>query len=494
MGKMLEFIMPGLAAKRAKQLAELYKTRAIVKLLESVPEWAQDDDENEWYNLGEKYETYTEEDLQTLRENVKKLYYTNPSARGIIEDMVLFVVGRHATMVPEDEKALEYWAGKKSQGGKPTGDEGWVDKNKWDKRAKEAVRRIFRDGEVFIRFFEAQDGGEIRFIEPDEITDYQNKHSYGIEVDPNDVEKVISYRRTFFRGQVEYHETIPAEEIVHWKILCDSNEKRGVPFLIGVAKYIKQYERWLGDRVRLNRLRNLFNLIIKPEGVTPATFKSSNFSDETTTPSGKTPNTKIPKPGSAVIAQGVDYDFKSLDLNATDTAADGRAIERMICKGTGLVEGVVTGDYSNQSFASSLVAESPMVKTIESWQDEVEGMFQEVLKKIFELAISAGKLPEGTSLKAVANFATMVHRDVKADTEAYQIHKENRWASNKTLSTKLGYDYEDEQAQIKKEDEEEDERIKKMDGYGMPGENPNPNENPKNKEPEDNDRRRKEQT
>ena len=474
MSKIFETLFPGIAAARQRSIVELERSRAMLKLFESVPEWAQDGDENEWRELGKGRENYSEADLRTLREQSRKLYYTNPSARGVIETMVMFIVGRHATMVPEaeGEKPLQYWTD-------------WADENGWDKRAKEAVRRLFRDGEVFVRFFETDGGIVIRFVEPSEITDETSDHSYGIETDPDDVEKVIKYHRSYMKGNVKATEVIPAEEIVHWKILCDSNEKRGVSFLIGIAKYIKQYGRWLDDRVRLNRLRSIYNLIIKPDGITPANFKSQAWNDETTTPVGSTPSSKIPKPGTAIIAQGVDYEFKTLDLKANDTQHDGRAIERMICKGTSLVEGIVTGDYSNQNYASSLVAESPMVKAIEGWQDEVEGLFQAIFKKVFEGAIKANKLPGDTSIKSAANFATMVHRELDKDTAAYAMHSEKRWASNKTISVKLGYDYEDEQEQIDKEDKDEEERMKKMTGYEMPGVIPQgkeQNQNGKDKE------------
>lgn len=481
MGKILETLFPGIAAARQRSIVELERGRAMLKLFESVPEWARDEDETEWRELGKGRENYTETDLRTLREQARKLYFTNPSARGVIETMVMFIVGRHATMVPEaeGEKPLQYWTD-------------WADENGWDKRAKEAVRRLFRDGEVFARFFETTEGEVIRFVEPSEITDENNKHSYGIETDPDDVEKVINYHRSFMKNGVKASEIIPADQIVHWKILCDSNEKRGVSFLIGIAKYIRQYGRWLDDRVRLNRLRSIYNLIIKPDGITPANFKSQAWNDETTTPPGKTPSSKIPKPGTAIIAQGVDYEFKTLDLKANDTQHDGRAIERMICKGTSLVEGIVTGDYSNQNYASSLVAESPMVKAIEAWQDEVEGLFQTIFKKVFEAAIDANKLPGGTSTKSAANFATMVHRDLDKDTTAYAMHSEKRWASDKTIAVKLGYDYEDEQDQIKKEDKDEEERMKKMTGFDMPG--ANPQDNKPGKEQDDNDRSGKSKT
>ena len=57
----------------------------------------------------------------------------------------------------------------------------------------------------------------------------------------------------------------------------------------------------------------------------------------------------------------------------------------------------------------------------------------------------------------------MIHRDIEKETKAFQIHKQERWASDKTLSEKCGYDPEYENEQIRREEEAEAEREKKRD-------------------------------
>jgi len=456
---MLEKIFPAWSAKReeAKYLATVY--RKASGLIESTPEFAQDTDEGEWTLLDGSKDSYSEQDLDTLREQARKLYYKDPGARGLIESMIGFILGRNASVMAEDEETQAYW-------------DAWcADKqNKFDMRSKELVKRLLRDGEFFLRFFNTASqisymyGNEkdpksktaeyqtIRFIDPEEIKDTSNTHSYGIETDPDDVETVLKYHRCFIKGNVEHTDVIDAGEIVHGKILCDSNEKRGKSFLIGIAKYLKNYQLWLDDRIRLNRIRNFFHFVIKPQGELSAAGLKAKFQNES---SSSSTSKQMPKPGTALVAKGVDYDFKNLNINASDTKDDGRNIERMICKGTQLVEGVVTGDYSNQNFASALVAESPMVKAIENWQDIVSGYIQEIFEKVVKYGKKVNAIPQDASENCSVNFASMVHRDLQQDTQAYQIHKMNGWASDKTLSAKLGYDYEDEQAQIDIEGEKE---------------------------------------
>ena len=108
---LFERLFPRLGAKRAERLLQIRRAQVLRGLLESVPDWAQDDDEDEWQVLGSSSCGYTETDLQTLREQARSMYYTSPSARGVIETAVLFIVGRHAKVLAQDKsgKVQEYW-------------------------------------------------------------------------------------------------------------------------------------------------------------------------------------------------------------------------------------------------------------------------------------------------------------------------------------------------------------------------------------------------
>jgi len=100
-----------------------------------------------------------------------------------------------------------------------------------------------------------------------------------------------------------------------------------------------------------------------------------------------------------------------------------------------------------------------MVKAIENWQDLVGDYVIEIFKKVIKYGKKVGAVSSEASENCSVNFATMVHRDLQKDTTAYQVHKQNGWASDKTISAKLGYDYEEEQAQIDAENEKEKERV-----------------------------------
>jgi len=432
--------------RKAKELFELKQYERAIQVMESLPTFAQDNDEGQWKTLSSGKAVYSEEDIQKMQVAARDMYYKNPLARGIIETIINFTIGKECQITAGDDNEVvqEYW------------DE-FCKVNKFDQKSKEIVRRSLRDGESFVRFFEPVDGGDgkvplIRFVEPDEISDKSNKHSYGIETDTDDIEKVVNYHRTYIESNnTIQEEVIPAEDIIHTKIKVDSNVKRGISFFVGIASYITKYKLWLDDRIVLNKLRTMYNLIGKPTGTSPSDL-ASKFSDVTgKTSTGGTAKKKLPKSGSVLLTTGVEWEFKNLNINASDTAADGRAILLMIVAGSNLAEYMVTGDSSNSNFASTMVSESPAVKAFEAHQDTYEKVYKEIYTWVITYGISKGYIPEESDSKCQVEFPILIHRDMKDETESLQIQRVNNWVSNQTASAKLGYNYKEEQEQIELE-------------------------------------------
>jgi len=413
----------------------------VADMMQALPTFARDVDEGEWKALGIGKRVYEEADVAEMQETAMKLYYTDPSASGIIDTMVNFVVGRdaHITPVDENQKVKDWWAE-------------FSQVNEFDTRMKELVRRCFRDGEAFLRFFKSKQRGGVplvRFVEPDMVADPNHKHSFGIQTDPEDVETVIRYL-------LKDGKSIKAADMIHTKIRVDSNVKRGVSFLVGIAKYIVKYGSWLDDRIMLNKIRTMFNMVVKVTGISPSTF-GEKFADVTGKSSiGGTAKKRMPKSGSVLVATpGVDYDFKNLQIHAPDTAADGRLIELQVAKGTNLTEYVVRADSSNSNYSSTMVSESPMVRNFQAWQDVFEKPFKKIFTKVIEIGIKLGKIPRGSNTECNVNFAGLIHRDIKEETEAYVMQIMEQLVSRRTVSETLGYNYETEKVQIEKELKEE---------------------------------------
>jgi hypothetical protein len=442
--------------------------------MEGLPTFVQDKDEDEWAAISAKA-VYSGADIQTMQEQAEKLYYTNPIAGGLIDTMVNFIVGKDATVTPvdEDPKVAEYW---------------WefYRENKLDERIKEMVSRALRAGEFFLRFFEPASGRVqlLRFVEPSEIKDNSGTWQYGIESDEDDIETPINYFRTWTvsdgvgKGTLRT-ETIAAEEILHFKILVDSNVQRGVSFLTRVAPWIKKYEIWLNDRWYLNKIRSVHALIKKITGDVN-TF-SNNTGQAATARTGQVAlKKKIPPSGSVIIAnKGTEYEYANLNINATDTKEDGRAFLLMIVCGSGMAEYMVTGDASNANYSSTMVAESPAVKAFESWQDKFAKPIEVMYRKAIQYGIDKKEIPattkrmvkkwdaekkqdivetieSPTSLECKIDFATLISRNAKEETEALNMQRVNGWVSDRTASSKLGYDWDEEQEELAREEAKND--------------------------------------
>ena len=447
--------------------------RAVVQinhLIESLPSFAKDNDETEWRALADPgTQGYGEQELIDMRDQAEKLYYTDPSARGLIEAMVNFVIGKELTIVPEDEdeEVKAYW-------------KHFWDLNRIDVRIKESLRRALKTGDCFLRFFDMPYGVDyindfpvkyrvplVRFVRPNEIKDPEGIVPFGVETDPDDIETPIQYIRSqpTSTGQI-IREIIPADQMLHIKYLVDSDVKRGISFYVGIAKYIKKYAQWLEDRWVLNRMRTLFNLVMKVNG-SPSAF-AEKF-ETATTPAGSAVSTslnttqkRMPNRGSVLVSTpGIEYDFLNPNIKAQDTKDDGRAIELMLAKATGFTEYIVRGDASNANYASSMVSESPMVRTFSACQDWFEKPLKHMFRKVIRYGIEHGQIPARTKRTVITvnkmtgeetitekvddtnrdcsvNFEALIHRDVKDEAEAFAIHKMNGWDSDRGIITKLG--------------------------------------------------------
>ncbi len=451
----------------AKARANTYNMKQLLDVLASIPSFAEDRDENQWkiLNDADSGDNYTPLDIDNIQATAKKLYYTNPSAGGLVDTMVNFIIGKTATITPKstDKKVQQYW-------------NAFCRKNGWDRRSREHVKRSFRDGESFIRLFKPLLVSDlnsfnsllnqvplVRFVEPSEIKD--DVYTFGIETDPEDVETVLNYHRKYKVNNDYRKEVIPADEIIHTKIRADSNMKRGVSFYVGIGKYLVKYENWLNDRILLNKIRTLFNVIMKVSGMNPTDFKSKFEDTKRKTPHSD-PSKKLPKPGSVLVSTpSVEYQMLNLNIRAQDTKDDGRAIELMIAKGTNLTEYIVRGDASNSNYSSTMVSESPMVRMFESWQDYFEEDFKRLYSRVIQIGVELGILSENTDDECEVNYPGLIHRDMETDTKAAVLQVSGGLSSRKTASEFLGLNHEREKELIKKEEDEDYEQRSKRENH-----------------------------
>ena len=461
--------------KAAKKESELIdeNSKLVEASRKSLLKQFEDEDEAQWMEAGNNDEkALSQSDTFDLIRKAQHLYYKNPHARGIIRLYEKYVTGRGFKISPKttNEKWIDYW-------------HNFETKNKFTRKRKELIRRTKRDGESFTRFFYSPGVTYIRFMNPLKIEDPSKKYTGGIQTDPDDIENVIAY----------YYGTeapIPAEEILHEKILVDSDVKRGRSILEVIARPLEQYRDWISDRMKLNKIRAVMGLIKKVKGtsVQAENIATSNLTTKRKAPDGSAYD-RVPEGVSVVTTnQGVDYEFKTPNLQASDVQHDGNTLLNQIAAGEGFPNWMITSDPSNANYASSLVSEAPGVKELQDWQDFYYDTFQEIYRRVMQNGIDNDSLPEmeevevisysetgekiiekemkAIDLEAYIIFPELVHRDIFNETRSLGMQRSEGALSLHNYSAKLDLDYEEEQEMRKQEKKEsgEDEDSKEPEG------------------------------
>ncbi len=447
---MFEFIKAW--RKKTRYQAQQYKL--VARRLQDIWETVRDEDPEYMVVRGEK--EIDEFDHYTTQQKAYQLWKTNPHARAIIRTLEKFILGKGLKIFALDENPVvqEWW-------------DIFEKENRFLRRQDEIIRRTFRDGECFIRCFVDQYSGKtkIRFLEPNEISDPENTHSFGIETDPDDVEIPLRYYRS---RQGKLIEVIPAEEVQHIKIFADSNVKRGLSFLYIVMPLLKKYEQWLNDRIVLNKIRSAMAIIRRISG------SPGQLSDLVRNEKSRKGRQKMLKPGSIItVSEGVDYQMLTPNLQAQDVQYDGRNILLAIASATGLAEYMVSGDASNANYASTMVSESPAVREFEDWQQFFQEEFSIIFAKVIKAGVDYGSVPAKSSITSLEIdqsgkrrenkqiiptrldceiiFPPLIHRKLKEESEALALHKNMGIVSNQTVAARLGYNFQKEIERIEKE-------------------------------------------
>lgn len=428
--------------------------------------------------------------------SARKFYRYDANARAALMGMVKYIIGEEVKIRPKskDPRIHYIWH------------EFWnAPRNKMALRQFEIVMRFFRDGEVFLQYFNKDDKGAgtwkstVRFRDPvfcrapigEQFMKQQT--SNGVEVDVEDVETPVQYWFVNPYNQTAFT-AIPAKEMQHMKLMVDSDQKRGETFYQPVMRLLTQYRNWLENRMILNKIRTAIVLIRKVTKGTQAdvTRLSSTLGQSPTSRSMDTKSRGI-MPGTILNANdGVDYKMESPNINAQDAAEDGRTVVTRIAAGCGVPE-YMMGDASNANYASSMVSESPFVKEVKFWQKIFRYHFAEMFRRVIQAAVDAGKIeappedddildklagemklkeaddmdpkddPDETGNKRTATeadvasksyetpnelfygcdveFPDIVHRNLKEVADALTMARNNGWVSDGTAAALFGLDY-----------------------------------------------------
>ena len=319
--------------------------------------------------------------------------------------------------------------------------------NRWARRQQEAALRLDRDGEVFLRYFAGPGGMTlVRFVEPGQVTApveaaRDPSLSFGIATDADDVETVHAY----------YVDGVPldADTMQHRKANVDANVKRGLPLFYPVRKNLRRAEKLLRNMSTVAEIQSAIALIRKHHGATRTAVQQ--FVAAAGTAGGRTESVRRYAPGTILDAYGnLEYDFPAAALDASSYVAVLQAELRAIAARLVMPEFMLSADASNGNYASSLVAESPALRTFERLQARQMADDEEVLRRVMAHAAAAGRI-DRRALQLVEiqiEAPSLTMRDARGDAEVRAVEFAHGVLSAQTWSLLAGYDYDREQQHI----------------------------------------------
>ncbi|HEV3383793.1 MAG TPA: phage portal protein, partial [Gemmata sp.] len=283
----------------------------------------------------------------------------------------------------------------------------WRDCQQWGLRSREAFRRWRRDGEVFLRFFrggrETQGLPVIRFVEPEQVgpppgDDPDDRWSFGILTDPEDVEDVQAYFVRDPLGTGSEGDEVPAHRILHLKANVDSSIRRGLPDFLPVQDDLERVRRMLRNMGEVAAIQTAIAWV--SQYVTATVDQVGTLiragSDYTRPklgdPSGKLMDVVNYEPGTVIH---MDNNRQFLAGPVGTGTAGFIQVEQAILRGCGArwrFPEYFSGDASNNNMASSIVAGSPFVVAVEGNQLEWGVFERAVAKKVLELCVESGRL------------------------------------------------------------------------------------------------------
>ena len=365
----------------------------------------------------------------------------NPVAHTIVNLTTNFILGRGVKGVCKNQDIQDLW------------DEFWEDNNMDSK-----IRMISNDlciyGEVMVRCFTYGDGAMlIREIDPSTV--------WEIVTEPDDIETVYYYHQQYSTAYQLYTpqdipitqyiiRQIPANEMIHRKINCVSNEKRGRSDLFSVLGWLKMLKDYYTSKVVRAQIQCNF--------VHKVTLKGSDSDVATFQANLKEP----PQPGAYWIQnESFDLEPMAVSIGSGQHDTDGEMLLTLIATGVNIPKEFL-GLSQASTRATALVASEPSTKKFQDRQAVMESILTEIYDKFLDaLGEQIAGIPD-EELDIEFTFPEIASEDRSSKLKDLALAESMDWVSKETIANIAGkelqittYDYDEEKAQIAVEKGEE---------------------------------------
>lgn len=340
----------------------------------------------------------------TMIPQSRKLYINNPFAQSAIANLQHYVIGsdgfQYRKKGKAEEKVVEYW-------------NEWMLRVGWRDIELETLKRVIRDGEVCIRWFDDVP----RFVEPKQIIG-TTKWQWGIETDPRD--GIIL--KNFFIAYTDQNtglidasqvESVPASQVQYLKWpLVDLNCIRGMPPLYFVAANLDGAARCLKNMRELVAVQTAIAIIREHvEGVSGTdivAWQNTNTDNIEDPETNSTVFQKKFQSGTMLdVPHGQKIHFPAATMRADSYIEVVQADLRAVAASLGLPEFIFTANASSSNYASLMAAEGPAVKAFESIQGWLGRFFALSYNRV--ISIGAGDTKIGRQ-RLMKDFGTLPAR------------------------------------------------------------------------------------
>jgi predicted ABC-type ATPase len=413
---------------------------------------------------------YTNEsDLKIIRAMSWLLVERVPMAQAWINRLLDYTIGTGFdwTIKAEDkrlEKAIQAYVRET------------LDNSKWSSELeRESYAREVGEGECILEH--VYENGQCLAIacEADELTEPESKGELedwiGVDFVPSWTFGVLT-RESRPQNPIGYHfcrnqtgsdwDYLTADKVSHWKRNVRARAKRGFSDFYKPHLYLLRADRVLTNTAEGAATQAAIAYIVEHKDGTQR--QADNIVKKFAMPTGRVdPLTGIMerkrkmKPGTRLdVPEGQTY--KAGLLGANNSGIYIEVMEAALRLGGSVhafVEGMLTGSYSNNNFASALVAEGPFMQGRLAEQSQRKERMREMILKMIRLGagkrrFAAGGYESWDSIRDAITVEVIPSRIVPMDplktAQALAIQKQNGWVSDKTCINELGRDIDTETA------------------------------------------------
>lgn len=360
----------------------------------------------------------------------------------------------------------------------------WLTVNKWvGLRDREAYRRAKRDGETLIKLLPIEDGmSRVRFIEPSLITEpinvreledwlhtqFEIDHvalswTFGVVTPHDDFETVIGWHLVADPNGANW-KFLPESHGIHLKAVVDCNVKRGVSEFHPVYNLIRYGEKLI-ERVAQGGIVQASIVAVKeaPAGTKESQITGINrIASRAQVVEGGTrqiDQSRFDAPTMMIMSPGFKYVPGPMGSQRNPTLLmAGQGALRLAGTRWNMPEWMISGDASNNNFASSLVAESPFVKSAEAEQHAFAEFARELIWKAIRIAMTSGQVDRLSSLDQFESLKESIlitivptpvqSRDPLIQAQRSRILVDAGIMSRQTAAEEAGLDWETEQQRM----------------------------------------------